>query len=127
MLYVLDSHAWIEYFLGSKKGEKVKSLFKEGNEFLTVECCLAEIKRWALRNSLDFIELYKIIRADSGIVSVTQADWVIAADIWFEQRKIKKHFGLMDAMVVVKQKENKCYVVTGDHHFKDLKKVVFLS
>jgi len=35
MLYIIDSYAWVEYFIGSKKGEVLKKLFlDEKNYFI---------------------------------------------------------------------------------------------
>lgn len=38
MLYLMDTYAWVEYFLGSKMGDQVKALFeKPKNKFITME------------------------------------------------------------------------------------------
>lgn len=127
MLYLIDSYAWVEYFLGSPKGKILQALLREEtNQFLTVVCCLAEIKGWSLRNKKDFVPLLKIIHANSTLVSVQESDWVSAADIRFTLRKEKKHFGLIDAVILVKQKEHQGRVISGDHHFKGLPEVLFL-
>lgn len=128
MIYILDSYAWIEYFLGSQKGLKVKNLLEdEKNKVVTVECCLAELKSWALKNNFDFNGYYKVIRADSWIFKVIQPDWLKAADKRREQRKHHKDFGLIDAVLLVKQEELGGKIVSGDKHFKGLKDVVFLG
>ena len=50
--YVIDSYTWVEYLIGTQKGEVLRGLFQdEKNSFFTVECCLAEIAGWALRNN----------------------------------------------------------------------------
>ena len=128
MIYIIDSYAWIEYFIGSEKGKSLKTLFlEEKNQFLTVECCLAEIKGWAIKNNQNFDKLYKIIRANSNIANITEYNWIEAAIERFEQRKSKKNFGLIDAVILIKQKELDCKIISGDRHFKDIKNVVFLE
>ena len=128
MLYIIDSYAWIEYFIGSEKGEVLKKLFLDNrNKFLTVECCLAEIKGWAIRNKEDFDRLIKIIKANSNIIQVTELNWIEAAKERFEQRKIQKDFGLIDAVILTKQKELNSKVISGDRHFKNLKNIIFLE
>jgi len=128
MLYIVDSYGWVEYFLGSVKGEIVRKLLQdEKHRFLTVECCLAEIRGWALRNEKDFDDLFKIIRANSNIMPLTEHDWIDAALVRYQLRKKIKHFGLIDAVILVKQKENNCKVVSGDPHFSGLKDVVYLG
>jgi predicted nucleic acid-binding protein len=41
--YLIDSYAWIEYFIGSEAGEKVKPIIEDLEEKLTPTICLAEI------------------------------------------------------------------------------------
>jgi|SRR3989344_3056679 len=123
---ILDSHAWIEYFNGSKKGEIVRRLFSNENDFITIECCLAEIKGWALKNNKNFDELYRLIISNSEILEIEENDWIKAAEERFEQRKTQKDFGLIDAMILVKQKELNCKIISGDSHFEKIKNVIFL-
>jgi len=128
MLYVIDSYAWVEYFIGSDKGKLLKKLFlDEKNNFLTIECCLAEIKGWALKNNKDFDDLFTIIRANSRILSLTEHNWIDSGEVRFEQRKSQRDFGLIDAVILVKQKELNCKLITGDKHFKGMKSIVFLG
>jgi len=128
MLYIIDSYAWIEYFIGSKKGNVLKKLFlDEKNTFVTAECCFAEIIGWSLKNNQDFDKLFRIIRANSHIISLTEHNWIDAGKERFEQRKTRKDFGLIDSIILVKQKEFSCKLVTGDRHFKGMKDIVFLG
>jgi len=128
LIYIADSYAWIEYFIGSKKGEILKKLFlDEKNKFLTVECCLAEIKGWCLRENQDFEKLIKIIKSNSNILSIIEYDWIDAAKEKFEQRKLQKTFGLIDAMILTKQKELNCKIISCDKHFKNLSSVIFMD
>ena len=125
--FIIDSHAWIEYFIGSKRGKVLRLLFEdEHNTFMTVECCLAEIKGWCLKHNQSFNELFTIIRANSKIISVVEKDWIDAADEKCKQRITQKNFGLIDAVILVKQKFYNCKIVSGDHHFQNLKNVVFI-
>src|SRR3989344_3045557 len=128
MIYIIGSYAWVEYFLASKKGEIIKRLFEnEENVFLTIECCIGEIKGWSLRERENFGSIYKVIRVNSRMISSTVYDWIDAAQERFELRKSIKNFGLIDAMLLVKQKEFSCKIISGDHHFKDLKNVIYLE
>lgn len=128
MLYLIDSYAWIEYFIGSKKGEILKKFFlEEKNKFLTVECCLAEIKGWALKNNQDFDKFFKIIRANSDIISITEYNWIDAAEERFKQQKMQKDFGLIDSVILIKQKELNCKIVSGDKHFRRMENIIFIE
>ncbi len=126
-MFLIDTYAWVEYFIGSKRGEKVKKITEdENNVILTPECCLAEIKGWAIRENMDFEELYSITRKVSDIRCILTRDWLDAATIRSELRKTKKGFGMMDALIIAQQKRMGCKVVSGDPHFEHLKDVIFI-
>lgn len=128
MLYLLDTYAWAEYFIGSSEGEKVAKLFKATtNRFLTVECCLAELKGWSIRNRISFQEILRVVQANSEIIPVLKKDWITAAEIKSEMKKKIRDFGLIDAILLAKQKELNCKIVTADKHFKNLKHIEFLK
>jgi predicted nucleic acid-binding protein len=127
VVYLIDTYAWIEYFIGSKKGEQVKQIIEDKkNIILTSESCLAEIKGWALRENIDFDKLYAIVRRISSIQCILTQDWLEAALIRNEMRKKKKGFGMMDALIVAQQKRMACKVVSGDPHFENLKDAIFI-
>lgn len=88
---------------------------------------MAEIKGWAIRENIDFEELYSIIRKVSDIQCILTQDWLEAATIRSELRKTKKGFGMIDALIIAQQKRIGCRVVSGDHHFQHLKDVIFID
>src|SRR3989344_2326081 len=124
MIYIFDTYAWIEYFLGSEKGKVVQSLLANTkNRIVTLECSIGELKTWSLKNKLDFTVYYRVVRADSWLMKLVLPDWIKAAEIRHEQRKYHKDFGMLDALLLVKQKELRAMVVSGDPHFEGLKEV----
>ena len=128
MLFIVDTYAWVEYLIGSKQGQKVKKLFENQNHrFITVECCLAELKGWSIRNNIDFQEILKIVEANSRVVPVSRNDWINAAVIKSKMIMKIKDFGLIDSILLSKQKEAKCKIITADQHFKNLKGIEFLK
>lgn len=128
MEYIIDSYAWVEYFIGSKKGEILKKLFlNEKNKFYTIEICLAEINGWAIKNNLNFDNNFAIIKANSDILQIKEKDWILAGEERIKQREKQKNFGLVDSIILIKQKELNCKIITGDKHFKDFSDVIFLE
>lgn len=126
--YIIDSYAWIEYFIGSAKGEILKKLFLDNtNKFFTIEPCLAEVQGWALRDNQEFDKFNIVIKANSSILSASEKDWIESGKERFEQRKKQKDFGLIDSLILVKQKELNCKVVSGDKHFIGMKNVIFME
>jgi predicted nucleic acid-binding protein len=125
-MYLIDTYAWVEYFIGSNKGKVVKKVVEEENVITTPECVLAELKGWAIRESLDFEELYTVVRKLSDIQCITTSDWLEAASIRSEMRKTSKDFGMIDALIIAQQKRLGYKVVSGDPHFENIEDTIFL-
>ncbi|MFH7860211.1 MAG: PIN domain-containing protein, partial [Candidatus Aenigmatarchaeota archaeon] len=71
-MIVVDSYAWVEYFLGSEKGAKVEKYIESG-EAITPSIILAEIARKYLREGIDEKEVRKrldFIAAKSTIIEM---------------------------------------------------------
>ena len=128
MICIIDSWAWIEYFIGSKDGLMLKRLLDNKNyKFITMECTLSELQSYCLRTNNDFNHIYNAIKKNSIILPVLQEHWLEAAKIKNEVRKKVKDFGLVDSILVAKQNEFKCKIVSGDKHFKDMKNVIYIG
>ena len=128
MIFIIDTYAWVEYFIGSKEGQRVKELFENRkNKFVTMECCLAELRGWCIRNNIKFQEILGIVETNSEVLPVSRNNWVNAAFIKSEMMKTIRDFGLIDSILVAKQKELKCKIITADKHFKNLKGIEFLK
>ena len=126
--YILDTYAWIEYFIGSTKGTRVKKILENArNTFTTLECGIAELYEWCIKEKIDFSRLFNIVRSLSSIEPVSLNNWIEAAKIKIERRQHVRDFGLMDAIILANQKEFKCRIVTGDKHFKILRNIEFLQ
>ncbi|MFH1072150.1 MAG: hypothetical protein V1743_01850 [Nanoarchaeota archaeon] len=126
--HIIDSYAWVEYFNGSAKGKRVqKLLLNQKHSFSTIHPCLAELHGWALKNSQDFNQVLQVVRANSDLISLSEDEWIQTGKERFFQRKKEPDFGLIDAAILVKQKELHCKVISGDRHFRNVKNVVFLT
>jgi predicted nucleic acid-binding protein len=84
------------------------------------------LKGWAIREGVDFEELYRIVRKLSDIHCITTEDWLDAATVRSEMRKKAKDFGMMDALIVAQQRRLGCKVVSGDAHFEGVEGAVLL-
>ena len=128
MIFIVDSWAWIEYFTGSKSGLKLKILVDNKNhKFITMECTLSEVNGYCLRTGSDFDRLNGIIKKNSVMLPVTSDIWLKAAETKHEIRKKIKDFGLIDSILVAKQKELNCMIISGDEHFKNMKKIFYIG
>ena len=128
MIFIIDSWAWIEYFTGSKSGLKLKKLIDNKNhKFITLECTLSEVKSYCLRTNSNFSSIHNIIKKNSIMLPVQIDIWLKAAETKYEIRKKIKDFGLIDAILVAKQNELDCMLISGDEHFKNMKKIVYVG
>ena len=118
-LFLLDTHAWIEYLIGSDKGRKVKILI-DTESCITIECSLAELHLWALKNNRNFDDIYVVVRKNSTIIPIFGEDWIESPKIKHELSKKRKDFGLIDAILRFKQLKLSAKIVTGDPHFEGL-------
>lgn len=130
MRYIIDSYAWLEYFMGSFAGEKVKEIMDStADEKLTPTICIAEIYAKVLRTEgrgkaelrRDFIKLR------SAIVSLTEEIAVEAAKIDVEMKKEVAGWGLADSIVLGTARKKKAKVLTGDEHFLNLPETTFIE
>ena len=125
--YLLDTYAWIEYFLGTKKGAIVKKLISNNSSLITLDSSISEIYLWCLREEKDFNKVLSIIKTYSRIEPIILIHWIEAAKIREQKRKTMKDFGLIDALILAKQQELNAKIITGDPHFRNLKDVEFLN
>ena len=114
---VLDTSAWIEYFLGTQKGLAIKEQIKD-SRIIIVSPCLAEVFSWALRQEQDFTEILLVIRQLSTIFEPTTNDWVTAAHKKQQLRKTKKKIGLFDTILLSVQETFDATLLTTDNDFR---------
>lgn len=127
-MHIVDTYAWIEYFIGSKKGERAAIIIDDPIEpLITLECCLAEIRGWTLRERQDFNEIYATVKCNSEILRVLTRMWIRAAEIRHEVRKTVPGIGLIDSLILAVQEEEHCKVLTGNPHFEGMRDVLFLE
>ena len=128
MICIIDTYAWVEYLRGSDEGFILNKLFANiKNKFVTMECCLAELKGYCLKHNFDFNKMYNVVKKNSFVFPVLREHWINAAKIKFEMREKIKNFGLIDSILVAKQEQLKCKIISGDPHFKNLKNVVYMG
>ena len=117
-----DSSAWIEYFAGTKKGEKGKKYIDGNSNILTPSICLMEIKNKYIREGHKHKERIEYISMISSIIDITKG-------IALKGAEIKNRHGLytVDAVIYAASESKKSILLTGDHHFKNLKNVEILE
>ena len=129
MKYLIDSYAWIEYFMGSEAGEKVKPIIEGLEEKLTPTICLAEVYAKTLKaESMELAENQRtFIKERSALTPLDEATAIKSAEIDITMKKKIKGWGLADSIVYATGLIKGAEIVTGDTHFKNLKNVIFIK
>jgi predicted nucleic acid-binding protein len=131
---VIDSYAWIELFIGSAKGRKVKEIIENADEVYTPGTVLAEIARKYIREGVEEkivnIRLEQII----GASNITCLDTKLALEsakcylqLADNARKTKLNApSFFDAIVLATGRSLKSKIMTGDEHFRFLPETVWI-
>ena len=126
--YIIDAYAWVEYLIGSKAGNKVKSALEgENNEIYTCAVTVAEVVSKTVREGRDFETAYDILVSNSHVVDVDEEISKEAGILHAEMRKTKRDFGLADAYVLAAARKINSKVLTGDIHFKGVKEAILIK
>jgi PIN domain nuclease of toxin-antitoxin system len=129
MKYVIDSYAWLEYFMGTKGGKKVKSIIEGTEEKITPSICLAEVYAKTLRaENQELAERQRaFIKEKSSLALLDEPIAIESAKTQVTLRREIDGWGLADSIVYATGLIKKAEIVTGDEHFKKLKNVIFIK
>lgn len=117
--YIVDTFAWLEYFLGSEAGRKTKE-YIEGDQAVTPTIVLAEFADKYAREKLDPTERLRYIKNRSVIAVLDEQTAEVAGRINAERRAKVAGWGLADSVILATARMRKLRVITGDEHFRDL-------
>jgi len=117
---MLDSFAWMEYFMGTHKG------VDDHSQLYTSPIVIAEIYSKSLRTDGNAEERTDFIMKRCAIVALDEKIAIEAAKIHAENKAKTPDFGLADAIILVSARSRNMKVLTGDPHFKNFKDAVML-
>ena len=128
MKLVVDSHAWLELFLGSQKGLKVRQMITDADEVRTPDVVLAEISRKYMREKAEKDTVKSRLETITSASLVTPVEIEVAmkageASIELATRAAKQKRrapSLFDAIVLATARVHDSKVLTGDEHFEGL-------
>jgi predicted nucleic acid-binding protein len=131
---VVDSYAWIELFLASEKGQKVKQVISDAEEVRTPDIVLAEISRKYLREKGDDKRVTSRLETISSTSIVTPVDTQVALTagrVYLElaekaKREKRRPPSLFDAIVLATARECNSKVLTGDKHFESIPETIMI-
>jgi predicted nucleic acid-binding protein len=132
---VIDTYAWIEFFIGSEKGCRVKELLENADEIYTPGIVLAEIARKYIREGADEKTVEARLQAVASASNIAHLDVVAsleAAKCYSELASTAKKArlntpNLFDAIVLGTGRSLGSKIVTGDEHFKNLPETIWVG
>ena len=119
MPVLLDTSAWIELFLGTEKGKKVKQVLKTDRCYTSIST-LSEIVNWALREKRESEPFIDVVRRTTFVIGIDEDAAALAGRLNFERKKINKKWGMLDSFVLAIGLIYNCKILTKDSDFKDL-------
>ncbi|QIW24417.1 type II toxin-antitoxin system VapC family toxin [Sulfolobus sp. S-194] len=130
----MDSYAWIEFFIGSKKGEKVLEILSSADEVITPALVLAELARKYIREGVDENTLkdrLKFVEENSIIICIDRELSIQGAKAYVElldkaKREGKNKPGITDSILLALSRKYNAKVITGDEIGEGMKEVIFL-
>ena|SRR3989344_8735893 len=125
MKLIFDTYAWIEYFIGSKKGEVVKSYFD--NEILTPTLVLMELSYRFDQEGWDFKKFLNFIKSKSTIMGINEDTILEFGKFYNLLKKKEKSISFVDTLIFTLAKLENTKILTGDLHFKEFENVEFLK
>ncbi len=124
MTVLIDSWAWVEYFKGSKAGEKAKEYIEGKEKAIISTINIAEVYRWILRFYNEEIaeEKINVMKERCFVIPVDEEIAITAAKIKHERK-----FGLGDAIIYATARKENAILLTGDKDFKNMEDVIFIG
>jgi predicted nucleic acid-binding protein len=122
---LLDTSAWVEYFIGSVVGRRVKEVL-EKEECYTSLVTIAEITNWALRERKNASSMIDTIEEISNLIEPDEDITVLAGRLNYERKKKNKKWGMMDSFILATGMIYDMRILTKDPDFDDLDNVELL-
>jgi PIN domain nuclease of toxin-antitoxin system len=125
---VVDSSAWIEYFEGTPKGEKVREFLAKSDTFPLITGVIAtEVISKFLRSGHSAQEITNALGAVAMFVPYGISLAQKTAEVYAKQRKTKPKFGMADANVLAAAMLNNAKIITCDTDFAGLSEAIVIK
>ena len=125
---VVDSSAWIEYFMGTDRGRKVrKHLAHQDIRVFTTGPIVTEVISKFLREGQPIGEVVEALHTLAVVIHFDLDLAKSTAEIYVRQRRIKSKFGLIDAHIVAAARLVQGKVLTCDQDFVEFKEALVLK
>ncbi|MCL6002429.1 MAG: PIN domain-containing protein [Thermoplasmatales archaeon] len=122
---LIDTSAWVEFLLGSRKGNRVR-------ERINSEACyssivtIAELSNWAQRENQATERIIDAVKELSAVIGLDEDIAVLAGKLNFNRKKENRKWGIMDSMILATAEMYDMEILTCDNDFSDVSKVTVL-
>lgn len=123
---VIDTSAWMEYFLDTSKGRLVAE-YLEKHTIITPSIVLLELSYKSEEEGWDYRKVFDFIKIKSRILGFSEQFIFSFGKTYLEARKKQKDFGLADSIILTTAIQEKALLLTKDTHFRNFSDVVLLS
>ncbi|MDP2926342.1 MAG: PIN domain-containing protein [Nanoarchaeota archaeon] len=124
-MIIIDTSAWIEYFIDSKNADMVERLLNE-EETMTPSLVLIELSGKSAKENWDFKKYLSFIKSKSSIIGVNEDIIISCGKIYSEERKQKPSFSMIDATILAIARNKNAKILTKDTHFRDYKEAIMI-
>ncbi|MDE1870910.1 MAG: PIN domain-containing protein [Candidatus Micrarchaeota archaeon] len=98
-MLLLDTSAWIEFFNGSKKGQRVKEMLRS-NVCYTSIVTVAEVTNWALKEGRNINYLLNTIEQLSSVIKLDKEISSLAGRFVYEGKRAGKTLGVLNPFIL---------------------------
>ena len=122
---LIDTSAWVEFLLGSRKGNRVR-------ERINSEACyssivtIAELSNWVQRENQETERIIDAVKELSAVIGLDEDIAVLAGKLNFNRKKENRKWGMMDSMILATAEMYDMEILTCDDDFSDVSKVTVL-
>jgi predicted nucleic acid-binding protein len=122
-MQLVDSSGWIEFFTGGPLADEYARHLKDLDLVVTPTIVLYEVYKKIKREKTEEEALSAVsLMNRTKVVALTESTALFAADL-----SLKHSLPMADAIVYATALEADCKVITGDAHFRELDRVVFVG
>jgi Predicted nucleic acid-binding protein, contains PIN domain len=122
---LLDTSAWVEFFIGSEKGKRVKELLEKNSSYTSI-VSLAELTNWSLKEGRGPKKFVETVRELSSVMNLDDDISILAGKLNYERKKENKKWGMLDSFVLATGILYDLGILTSDKDFKDVPLVEIL-
>ena len=126
--YVIDTSAWVEYFLGTDIGKRVSAIVEdETNTVITHSLTIAELASIITRKKENIEEIKKTVFSLSILIDLDHLSAHNIGKAHGEIRKKRKKISMTDVTLIHTARKSKAKLVTKDQDFRGMKDVILLK